>query len=534
MQDNNQYKTTYNEMNECSARGACSSSPAIVALEELSLNLLQQISYYMLKLEDFGANNKNIKLDIVQIIASLVSINEFSENQLYSLILQEYYILQEALRMYSEICKSQKLPRKLLNLQIKFNDKTNISKAIAIGEKSVFEKYQKTSQKQKDLISILVIVLKSVSLNLIKLNDFGKFYNSTFHEVLETLNLFNNQNVKNDKIISQINLLTKLDNELQNEISQLLLFKFGEISKVRVSHSTRKGKAILVSGNNFFDLMSILEATKNKDIDIYTHSNLLITHALSKFQQFDHLKGHYGDTTENCILDFATFPGAILLTKNSRGNTEYFYRGRLFSNDFIVLDGVIKISGNDYSDVINSALSAKGFSKGKIKNDTNLGFDKAEIIKNFEVISEKLSSNEIKRLYIIGFDAHSEIQKEYFKDLFSKLNEDEFVISFSYESFKDNVLTINVGNYMPVAMSVLKLLFDKIQINDKKITFFFTTCDVMTISGIIRLKNLDAKNIYMSECTPYSVNPSVYSTLCTTYNIKTLTTPTNDLKNIRA
>lgn len=533
MQNNNQYKITYNVVNECSARGACSISPAIVALEELSLSFLQQIAYYMLKLENFGANNKNIKIEITQIIASMVSVNEFSENQLYSIILKEYYILQETLRIYSDICKKTKLPRKLLNKQIKFNEKTNLSKAIALGEKIFFDKYQKTSTKQKNFVSILIIVLKSVSLNLIKLNDFGKFNNNTFHELLEILNLFNSNNINSEILISQIDRLSKLDNGLQDEISQQLISTFGEISKVKVSHSTRKGKAILVSGNNFFDLMAILEDTKDKNIDIYTHSNLLITHALSNFQKFDHLKGHYGDTTENCILDFATFPGAILLTKNSRGNSEYFYRGRLFSNDYIVPDGVIKLSDNNYEEVIESALNAKGFSKGKIKNDTNLGFNKDEILIEFENICKKVNNGDIKRLYIIGFDAHSEVQKEYFKDFFSKLNNDEFVISFSYESFKDNVLTINVGNYVPIAMNVLKLLFNKLTITDNRITFFFTTCDVMTISGLINLKNLNAKNIYMSECSPTLVNPSVYTTLCENYNIKTTTTPENDLKNIR-
>ena len=66
---------------------------------------------------------------------------------------------------------------------------------------------------------------------------------------------------------------------------------------------------------------------KDLNIDVYTHSNLLIAHAFAKFNSYPNLRAHYGDTTENCILDFSTFPGAILLTKNSRNTTEYLYRG---------------------------------------------------------------------------------------------------------------------------------------------------------------------------------------------------------------
>ena len=400
-----------------------------------------------------------------------------------------------------------------LKEKILFSEKTSISKAISIGEKIFLRNFNTRSSEIKNLITILDIVMKSVSLNIIKLTDFNEYDTHAYDEVISTLDLFNHRPISSKKVADSINKLAELDNNLQLKISDLLLSSFGGISKVEVSHSSRKGKAILVSGNNFFDLLKVLRETKGQDVDIYTHSNLLITHALKVFHEFEHLKGHYGDSTENCILDFATFPGAILLTKNSKNNTEYLYRGRLFSNDYIVPKGVIKVENNDYSELIEAAKEAKGFSKGKSKPDTILGYNENELNKKFDMIVEKLNNGEIKRLFIIGTEAQLLVQKEYFKDFFNMLNDDEFVISFSYESSRENVMTIPIGNYIPLATNILMKFFEKFSINDDSIVFMFTTCDVMTISNIIKLKSVGAENIYMAKCSPTLVNPAVFEKL---------------------
>ena len=82
-------------------------------------------------------------------------------------------------------------------------------------------------------------------------------------------------------------------------------------------------------------------------------------------------------------------------------------------------------------------------------------------------------------------------------------------------------------------MMQLKKLFDKYPIDSKKISFFFTTCDVMTISNIIMLKSMNAKNIFMAQCPPTLVNPSVFETFKREYNINITDSPLNDLRKTK-
>ena len=288
---NREYKRNYLDTNECTSRGACSVSPSIASMEEVAILFLQQLAYYILKLENFGASNNKIRFEIITTLASLISLNEFSEKQLHTIIVNEYFMLEEVKKTYNQLCKEKNIVPQDIKRISKFNASTTVAQTIALGEKLFLEKYNKISTEQKNLIEILMIIIKSVSLNLIKLNDFNEFDSEIYHEILKTLDIFNDKKLQNKQVMENISKLAMLDYKLQLKISELLLKTFDGISKVEVSHSTTKGKAILVSGNNFFDLLKILEETKDKDIDIYTHSNLLITHALNKFH-FQLCHGH--------------------------------------------------------------------------------------------------------------------------------------------------------------------------------------------------------------------------------------------------
>jgi len=527
------FNNSARDINECTSRGSCSVSPTIVALEELLFTFLRQLSHYLLLLDKLGVRNEKIKSEIINVLAGLVSVNEFSDTQLFTIIRNQYFMLSEAKRIYSLVTKTRGIKADMIKGLSDFSTDTTLSQAISIGEKLFLGNYKKRSAEVKNLSEILNIVIKSLCMNLIKLSDFAAFDDDAYQEILKALNLFNPRKISPMQISEQISVLAYYDKMLQLKIADFVLENFGGISKVKVSHSTRKGKAILVSGNNFTDLLNILKATQDKEIDIYTHSNLLITHALSAFKNFNNLRGHYGDSTENCILDFATFPGSILLTKNSHSSNEYLYRGRLFSKDYIIPSGVIEIEGDNYNQLIESSLLAKGFSKGKIKDDTVVGFDIKDIENQFEKISEKLSKNKIERLYFIGMDAHSELQKEYFKEFFDNLKRNEFAISFSYESERENVLTINIGNYTPLVTKLLKIFIEKYSIESEKITFVLTTCDVMSISSVIALKNLNVKNLYMAKCSPMIINPTVMETFTAIYDLNFTTMPTKDLISMR-
>ena len=242
--------------------------------------------------------------------------------------------------------------------------------------------------------------------------------------------------------------------------------------------------------------------------------------------------GHYGNSSEDCIVDFGTFPGAILLTKNSQNNTEFLYRGKIFSNDYNTPQGVIEITENDYTPLLEAALLSKGFSKGKILPSTSLGGDENDYLALLSDVFNNVVNGKIKHLYIIIGDTFSEVEKEYYRVFLNSIDNDEFVLSFSFGTDSDNIKVINLGNCNPLIIDFLSK-FLKYQIPNDKITYMFGSCSAAIISGIIYLNDIGAEGVYLPACSPRLINPSVLETFNNVYNVHKISFSSDNLNTIR-
>ena len=528
----NYYKDEGSEYNECNARGTCSIAPKISSLQEVLIIFLKQLSHYALKLNTFGQNISQISSNIVESLSTLISTTDYSDEQLLGLVSKQYAFLVKTKRQYLQACKERNTACEELKSGLDINPQMTLSSIIAQGEKLFLNKYNKMSASQRNMYEILLSVLKSVSSNLVILKDYSYECQDLEIAVLKGLDILNAGRFYMLKVKKQINDLAICDEIILQKIAKEEKKLYGNISETSVSHSTSAGKAILVSGGSLDELYKLLSDTENHTIDIYTHGDLLVAHIFENFKKFEQLKGHYGTCAENCILDFATFPGAILLTRNSSQNLEYLYRGRLFSTEIFKPKGVIQIVNNDFKPLINSALEAKGFAKGQKRDDELVGYNESELFKRLDEIARKFNNKEIERLIIVGISNYSKQQEMYFKSLFKHLPEKSYVISFSYAFDNRNILKIHLVNNLPLMYNILMELFKKIKINSSRISFFLTKCDVGSISKIISLKNKGAKNVYLFQCSPNVINPSVQSALEKTYGIKTTSSPEKDAEKL--
>ncbi|MBS5860432.1 hypothetical protein KID03_03270 [bacterium] len=530
----NRYRAAGNDYNECVARGSCSTSPEIRSLQEVILIFLRQLAFYELKLDELNASYFENKDTIIEGVVTLIATGEYSHEQMLEIVSKIYSKMLYARKEYLNFCSEHNLKCEDLKFTLKLNPKMTLPDIIQSGEKAFLLRYKKISPQQKNLNEILVMVIKSVSANLIRLKEYDKFDDVAYKNMLNCLNSLNYPRTSADKIKENIDNLARIDINLIDMLEQSQKERFGEITKKLVPQTTKPGKAVLVSGTNLQNLYEILQKSKDMKLDIYTHSDLLIGHAFSVMEEFKNLKGHYGSCFSNCVLDFATFPGAILLTKNTYPNIEYLYRGKLFSAEEIPPKGVIQIKEDDYSPLFEAAMEAKGFTHGREVEPVEVGYDKEETLAKIHSISEKINSGEIEHLLIIGLSDNSDTQEEYFRKLYALLPEKSFVITFSYHYRTENELYVNLVNNLPEAYNLLKEIFALVPVNSENISFFFTKCDANSISNIINLSNLGAKHIYLTQCPPYVINPNLLSTLKSLYHIMPTTVPSKDIEKILA
>lgn len=533
MMQNNDNSQFYSDSNECVSRGICTSSPIHVALQELLLLFIKHSCYYVLRLKKMGIDCLQVKSDLIKDLSALISINEFSEAQLYEIAIKYFSLLSSLKSAYKR--ESAKLHRRCYDISLPFEFSSDIPlyKAISLGERIFLTNYKKYSSQLRHLIEINIILLKGIAHFSLRTENINGCSFNPYDVIVKNLNALNSNRLDIERIKKNILLLARYNCELQVLSAKDITKKYGQISKTNIVLSTRKGKAILVSGDSLAELKKILDMTSKLDIDVYTHSELIIAHCLDKFKTYHNLVGHYGGSAYTSILDFATFPGAILLAGALKNSSDYLYRGRIFSNDYIVHTGVKQIENNDYTPVVNSALLSKGFKKGRILDSIAVGYDCDFINDAFKNIKSGINKGIIKHLYLISINPYSETQKEYFNNFLNLISEDEFVISFSYSSDKKNVFTINTGNHISFTSLIINE-FLKNFVNYDKITFIFTTCGVMTLSSVILLNSLGYTSLYITGCPPSILNPSVFQDLIKMYGVNKTTTPQADLEAIRA
>lgn len=523
------YNSSINfEYNDCISRGACSVSPSVSSMREVMFTLLRQIIFYIVRLRDADIRFEEIEHQIISEIALIDAAKDLSEAQVLNAFSKEYNNLIKVKNEYHKYCKDNNLSCRFLKNIIKFSPRTNLSSILKRGNKEFLSKYNKVNKNEKFLLEILSSVAKSVCVSLINLYDYGVDNEKITNTLFTALDIFNSKRINSQELKEQIGILAECDVELLKQLYYLQNQHFGNIKEAKVSFSTRPHKAILVSGSNLNDLDKLLNSLEGKDIDVYTNGYLLIAHAFEYFSKYKNLKGQYGSGVLTTILDFATFPGAILLTKNEAQNIEYLYRGRLFTTDEISPQGVVKIENDNFQPLIDSAIQAKGFAKGQERNSEIVGY-------NPDVLNEKLDhifSGDYKKVFIIGFSNLSLKQKDYFEKFFELMPQDTFAITFSYNPDKDNVLAINIGNDYPQLYNIMQKIIQKFSITSDKLVFFLTKCDVNSLSNIIYLKNSGAKNLFLSDCPPLIINPAVLKGFNKLYGIREITTPKDDLKNL--
>ena len=524
----NFYKN-YNEYDECTARGACSISPSLSAVQETLLVIIRQCAFYINKLKSLEKTTSKEEVNLINMFADAISSTAYNDSKITFMIKTAYHKLDSLRKNYHEKCKALNLPKSDIKDKIYIPHDSNLSQIIALGEKYFHQRCKQEPKDKKNLTDLLILIIKNTAENLLSLYEYKAEDNNVVDAILIGLDLLNKTKVSSETINDWILNIIQLNMNLIEKLYRLQKEKFGAIEKTTINLSTRTGKAILLSGTNLNDIYNLLEFTKNENIDIYTHDNLMIAHGFPNIKKCKNLIGHFGNCTENCILDFAVFPGAILITKNSNINTDYLYRGRIFTTAAIAPQGAVTIKNNDFSKLLLSAKEAKGFAKGQSKPTETIGFNQSELEEKFKLLKEKTENKEIKNIVILDCSGN---KSEYFENLTKKLSKTCYILSFSYNTDRENSLVINCGNNQPLIWKVMMTLNKYIPINNEKIFYVFSKCDSRTISNMIHLNSIGAKNIILSNCSPNSINPSLKRYITENYGIRNASTPDEDFKTL--
>lgn len=520
------------ECDECSIKGICSLSPIAAAMKSVIFAFLQELAFYILKIRAFGGRNEQIKNNFIETFSILISNSEYTQENLNGIINTIFVTLVQVKELYQELCKQNNTGIRYYKSQIKLHKDFTVTDIIKQGHKYSDKFKQSFNQDQQTGFDVILIILKSICLYMIELQNLDVDIDNYYLELLSAIDTHSFEGITHEQIIEYMIKYAKFDCELMNMLSTARQERYGKFTKTDVLISPKAGKAILVAGTDMREMEKLLEATKDKGIDVYTHGQMITAHTLPKLKAYSHLVGHYGKGLETYMTDFSSFPGAVFLTKLSLFKIESLYRGGIFTTDKIVSSGISRLKDYDFEPLIKSALSAEGFEESSPTEFIKFGVAEDELDEKMNYLIEKIKNHKVKNIFTIGVSNNSPVQKEYFERFLKLLNDDCFALSLSYKNGSTNIFSANADYSFPLLYKVLDKLLPLKEAFGLKINCFYTRCEPHTLPSLISLRNTNVNKIYFGSCSPNLFNPALIDYVAKEFDISGYTTAESDFKSM--
>ncbi|MEG2172339.1 MAG: hydroxylamine reductase [Desulfovibrionaceae bacterium] len=320
---------------------------------------------------------------------------------------------------------------------------------------------------------------------------------------------------------------------------------FGHPVPTPVFLGQRAGKAILVSGHDLLDLFRLLKATEGTGINIYTHGEMLPAHGYPVLHAFPHLVGHYGTAWQNQHKELAAFPGAVLFTTNCIQDPK-LYSDKVFTTGAVGWPGLVHCPHDDFSAVINKALSMDGFSADVAGKSVLTGFGRQTLLNAAPAVLEAVKSGAIKHIFLVGGCDGAKPGRNYYTEFVEKTPADTLVLTLACGKFRffdkdlgtigDFPRLMDVGqcNDAYAAVQVALALAEALgcTVNDLPLSLVLSWYEQKAVSILLTLLALGVKNIRLGPSLPAFVSPDILNVLVKEWNIAPITTPDADLQAI--
>ena len=332
---------------------------------------------------------------------------------------------------------------------------------------------------------------------------------------------------------------------------------FGDPVPVTVPLTVEKGPFIVVTGHDLSDIKQLLEQTKDKGINIYTHGEMLPAHAYPELKKYPHLKGNFGTAWQNQQKEFASLPAPILFTTNCLMPPKASYEDRVFTTGAVVFPNTPFISSStdghkDFTPVIEKALELGGFSKDQHFTGINggssvmTGFARNAILSSAGEIVDAVKSGAIRHFFLVAGCDGARAGRNYYTEFVKQTPSDSIVLTLACGKYRFNDLDLGTIGAFPrlmdmgqcndaySAIKVAVALADAFGcgVNDLPLSMILSWYEQKAVCILLTLLHLGIKNIKLGPTLPAFLSPNVLNYLVEHFSIAPVTTPEADLKEI--
>ncbi|MGO9203598.1 MAG: hydroxylamine reductase [Limisphaerales bacterium] len=321
---------------------------------------------------------------------------------------------------------------------------------------------------------------------------------------------------------------------------------FGHPVPTPVRVGALKGKAILISGHDLRDLERLLQQTEGKGVNVYTHGEMLPAHGYPGLRKYRHLAGNYGGAWQDQKIEFARFPGSILMTTNCLQEPQESYKRRIFTAGHVGWPGVTHIANGDFTPVIQEALAAPGFAEDGPDKTILVGFGHNAVLGVADKVLEAVKSGAIKRFFLVGGCDGARSGRDYYTEFVESIPENCVILTLACGKYRFNKLEFGTIGGIPRLLDIGQCndAYSAIQIalalskalgcgvNDLPLSLVLSWYEQKAVAVLLTLLHLGVRNIRLGPTLPAFVTPAVLNILAEKFSLTPIKTAEEDLHSI--
>lgn len=332
---------------------------------------------------------------------------------------------------------------------------------------------------------------------------------------------------------------------------------FGTPEPTRVLTDIKKAPFIVVSGHDLKDISQLLEQTKDKGINIYTHSEMLPAHGYPELKKYPHLAGNFGTAWQSQQKEFDNIPAPILFTTNCLMPQRPSYQDRVYTTSVVGYKGLTHITGDadgnkDFTPIIEHALRLGGYEHDHSMSGINgghvltTGFAHAAVLSHAEQIINSINQGHIRHIFLVGGCDGAHPGRNYYTDFVKQTPMDSLVLTLACGKYRFNDLDLGEIDGIPrildmgqcndsySAIKVALALADAFDcsVNDLPLTLVLSWYEQKAVCILLTLLSLGIRNMYLGPTLPAFMSETVVKYLVDTYNLQPITAPEQDMDAI--
>ncbi len=529
----------------CVTFGVCGKDPETAALQDLLVYAAMGLASWADRLEGLGEHHRAATEYVLEALFTTVTNVNFDPERLAGILRQGADLRDEVRQKYNALCLARGLKPDQPGGAAVWTPASTLEGLIKQGEEvSIPHRMDLLGKDLVGLGELLVYGLKGTAAYAVHARILGQQDPEVDRYFLGEMRFLGEGQFEVNDLLARCLSCGEWNLKVMELLDRANTGAYGHPVPTPVRITPVKGKAIVVSGHDLKDLEELLKQTEGKGINIYTHGEMLPAHGYPGLKKYPHLVGNYGGAWQDQVREFEAFPGAILMTTNCIQKPKETYKARIFTTGLVAWPGVTHCTNHDFSEVIQAALEAPGFTEDAPEKTVLVGFGHNAVLSVADQVIAAVKSGAIRHFFLIGGCDGAKLGRDYYTEMAASVPQDAVILTLACGKYRfydqefgtiggiPRLLDMGQCNDAYSAIRVAGALAEAFgcTVNELPLSFILSWYEQKAVCILLTLLHLGIKNIRLGPSLPAFLTPPVVQVLVEKFGLTPIGTVQADLE----